>query len=245
MYEFLMSNFDSIPFLIAFIAGILSFVSPCILPMVPIYFSYITGISVSNIKLNSYTRQLDLNARRRILLLSLSFIVGFGSIFFIVGVLLDTFVGDMLANPTTRYFAGGMIVLFGLHTLGFLNINILEKEQKTSIFDKYLNENSYLSNFLFGVSFALGWTPCVGPIFASIATLASSNKELGALLIVIYIFGLSLPFLLLSLFITKFIYFMDKVKSRLGLIKRVTGLLMITVGLLIASNKFSIFFGSF
>jgi cytochrome c-type biogenesis protein len=222
----LFDYFDQMPYLISFAGGLLSFFSPCVLPLAPIYFFYITGLSAGELQ----ERGLTLSERWQIFWNSLLFVAGFGTIFLLLGLAAANVIGNIFSSKWVAGVAGVVIILFGLHLGGFLRFRFLQFEKRLHL------EN--VGGFLLGVSFALGWTPCIGPIFGTIVGLASTELERALPLMLLYIFGLALPFLLMALFTLWSFKLLDRFKKYLGVIEKVSGLILIGVGLWILIKPF-------
>ncbi|WP_297813582.1 cytochrome c biogenesis protein CcdA [uncultured Helicobacter sp.] len=238
MEEALLALFEKAPHLISLVAGILTFISPCILPLIPAYFSYISEISLQEMK---DSKSLDLKKRFRILRSAIFFVLGLGIVFVLVGAVAARILqGGILLSPILRYFAGGILILFGLHTLGIFRIPFLNytKSFYTEYTFSFLKD--FFTPFLLGVSFALGWTPCVGPILASIIALASLERQSGIALLVIYTLGLSLPFLFCAILIGYAFNFLAWIKAYFLWIERCAGILLIGIGILVASGGMSV-----
>lgn len=214
--------------IIAFGAGVLSFFSPCILPLLPIYISFITGLSVDQLK-QSNSKDLQ-RSSKRIFFETLLFILGFSVVFISMGAS-AAYLGNLIfANRKWIELIGGaIIILFGMHICGIFKIRHLEYEKKFHLSKK---PAVFIGSFIIGVVFALGWTPCVGPILGSILALAATKKTLteGTLLLSVYSLGLGIPFLLVSLGIGRLVGFLSKVKKVFNLITRGTGILLIVIG---------------
>lgn len=217
--------FKNTPFLASFLGGILTFLSPCILPLLPAYFSYISGLSIQELKEKNSSHLIP------ILTKCLIFIIGFSLVFILLGLFLNSTIGMLLNQPIMRYIAGGIICLFGLHFLGILKIHALYRTKK---FD--FKGQSFLSPFLLGVSFSLGWSPCVGPILASIFALSFTQKSYSLFLILFYCLGLAIPFLLTSLFLSSGLKVLKNLSPHLRKIEILSGILLLIVGMLIAFN---------
>ena len=220
----LLDLFEKLPYSISFLAGILTFLSPCILPLIPPYMSYISGIQNKSIK-NKIT----------IFNKALLFVAGFSLIFILIGISFNTILSRILGNSIFNYIAGGIIVLFGIHFLGIIKFNIL---YKTKRFDSKKLENNkflkYISPFILGVGFALGWSPCVGPILSSIMVLSSTDRTSGLSFMIVYAAGLAIPFLLTALAVERFFKMFDKIKQYSRTIEIISGLLLIAIGIVIA-----------
>ncbi|GAX87909.1 cytochrome c-type biogenesis protein [Lebetimonas natsushimae] len=214
----LFDYFDKMPFIVSFIAGILSFLSPCVLPLVPIYFFYITGISAKELE----ERNLDKKERIKILINSLLFILGFGIVFVLIGAAAANLIGNIFANKWLNIIAGIIIVIFGLNIGGFIKFKIFQYEKRLNL------QNA--GSFLLGVSFAFGWTPCIGPIFGTIVGMAATEPAKSVIMMIIYSLGLAFPFLLMAIFTVWSIKFIQKAKKYMYIIEKFSGILLILVG---------------
>lgn len=220
---------EPVTILVAFVAGMLSFLSPCVLPLMPSYISYITGITFGEL-----TQQvLPKRVRFLTVIHSLLFIAGFTAVFVLLGASF-TFLGSLLSRYQDMIKkAGGIIViLLGLHIAGVINLSFLQREKKFEINARPLG---FLGSFLVGATFSLGWTPCVGPILSSILILSSTADEIGKgiALLLSYSLGLGLPFFLSSLLINNFLAYFNKVKGYLRIISIISGLFIIIIGVMI------------
>ncbi|MCK4738436.1 MAG: sulfite exporter TauE/SafE family protein [Deltaproteobacteria bacterium] len=230
---------DGVTIPTAFIGGLLSFASPCVLPLVPSYISFVTGISFEELT----DSEGDLKRIKGVILLnSLMFVLGFSTVFIaVLGASAQLF-GSLFFEyqDIIRKFAGVVIVILGVHITGIININILHREKKLHFFrDK---PAGFFGSFLVGVGFAAGWTPCIGPILAMIFTVAatSTNPWAGTMLFVAYSMGLAIPFLLTSLGINTFLKYFQRYKKHMRAVSITTGLLLIVTGILIFFNSFAI-----
>ncbi len=225
----LLDLFEKLPYSISFLAGILTFLSPCILPLIPPYMSYISGISIEEIQNKSIKNKITIFNK------ALLFVAGFSLIFILIGISFNTILSRILGNSIFNYIAGGIIVLFGIHFLGIIKFNIL---YKTKRFDSKKLENNkflkYISPFILGVGFALGWSPCVGPILSSIMVLSSTDRTSGLSFMIVYAAGLAIPFLLTALAVERFFKMFDKIKQYSRTIEIISGLLLIAIGIIIA-----------
>lgn len=231
----------SIP--LAFLGGILSFVSPCVLPLVPSYISFVTGISFEELSEDEGPKEL----KKVIIFNSLMFILGFSTVFVVILGASAQIFGNvfMQYEDVVRKVGGIVIVLLGIHIIGIINIKILQREKKLHFFgDK---PAGFLGSFLVGMGFAAGWTPCIGPILSAIFTVAatSESKWAGVTLFMAYSTGLAIPFMLTSLGISTFLRHFNKVKRHMRLISVITGVFLIATGLLIFFNSFAIIAGYF
>lgn len=203
---------------IAFGAGFLSFVSPCVLPLFPAFLSYITGMSVSEIQ--------DDNKRlnKKSILHTIFFLVGFSSVFIMLGFSTTFISGFLKANQELIRQVGSIIIIFfGLVIVGVLNFQFLMKDKKITFKNR---PSGFIGSFLIGMAFSLGWTPCMGPILAIVLSLAATNPDTGMVMMISYIIGFSVPFLVLSIFIGK----LKWVKRHSVKLVKVGGYIMIFFG---------------
>ncbi|GAA0293130.1 cytochrome c biogenesis CcdA family protein [Rhodovulum strictum] len=220
--------------LVSLVAGILSFVSPCVLPIVPPYLAYMGGISMGDL-----TGQTG--ARRRALLPALFFVMGLSTVFLLLGFTASAFGAFFLQNQDWFARAAGvMVIVFGLHFLGVFRIPILDREARLDAGDR---GGSALGAYLLGLAFAFGWTPCIGPQLGAILSLAASEGDVarGTLLLGVYAAGLGVPFILAALFIERSMGLMNRLKRHMRLIERAMGALLLAVGLALVTGAFSAF----
>ncbi|MEW6104281.1 MAG: cytochrome c biogenesis protein CcdA [bacterium] len=224
---------QQISILVAFLAGVLSFFSPCVLPLIPAYICFITGLSMdklmdSSIKSNT----------KKILGNILLFILGFSIIFIALGAS-ATSVGSVIIKnqKILRAIGGIVIIIFGLHIVGLFKIKFLEYEKRIHLKDKPVLGG--FGSLIVGMTFAVGWTPCIGPIFGSILTLAATKKTLsqGILLLSSYSFGLALPFLITGLAVDRVLKMFSKVKRFISVISVFSGVVLIIIGILILFGR--------
>jgi cytochrome c-type biogenesis protein len=231
-----MSGTENISFFLAFAAGMLSFLSPCVLPLLPSYVAFITGLSFEDLTLDHPKRKL----RRIIIGHSLLFILGFSVLFTTLGAS-ATLLGQFLAKyrDTVRIVGGILVIIFGLFISGVFSFGFLQQEKRFHLRDKPLG---YVGSFLVGVTFAAGWTPCVGPILSSILLYASTAEDMlsGVLLLLFYSLGLGLPFFVCSLALNTFLAAFQKAHRYFGLFTKVGGALLIIVGVLLLTNSFAL-----
>ena len=215
---------------ISFTAGLLSFLSPCVLPLIPSYVSFITGLSLDDIQ----------RSRRVTLIHSLLFIAGFTIVFLALGAT-ATVLGRMLLRHRdwVGRIGGVLVIVLGLYLLGVLNIGALARERRVHVANKPLG---YLGTLLVGMAFAAGWTPCIGPILGGVLTYTASSADLnrGLVLLFAYSLGLAVPFLLAALMIDRFIEIFQRYRVALVWISRVSGLLLIAVGLLMITGSMTV-----
>ena len=220
---------SEIPFTIAFLAGVLSFLSPCVLPIVPGFMSYIIGQSYSDL-LNSNKKNKIKNFRSIIL-----FVSGFSLIFIIMGASID-FLSDILFEfrKQLNFLSGLLIIFLGLFFIGLIKINALRFEKKIHI-EKW-NNNS-LFPFLIGVAFAFGWSPCIGPILGSILSIAINDNVNGILLLFFYSLGLAIPFVLVGMTIGSFVKHLSNISKFMFYFQFLTGFILIITGILIINGS--------
>ncbi|EEW23996.1 cytochrome c biogenesis CcdA family protein [Rhodobacter ferrooxidans] len=219
--------------LVALLAGVLSFLSPCVLPIVPPYLAYMGGISMGEMT--------GTTARRRVLLPALFFVLGLSTVFLFLGFTASAFGAFFLQNQEIFAKASGaVVIIFGLHFLGVFRIPILDREARMDAGDR---GGSALGAYVLGLAFAFGWTPCIGPQLGAILSLAASEASLtrGTLLLAVYAAGLGLPFLLAALFIERAMGVMTRLKRHMKLIERAMGLLLLLVGIALLTGAMSMF----
>jgi cytochrome c-type biogenesis protein len=217
---------------IAFVAGILSFLSPCVLPLVPGYISLMSGVSIDRLKEGNSGG----NARRAVILNSLAFNAGLSVIFLTLGTTAGLVGAAIISNPWVRGIGGVIIILFGLQLIGLLKISTLYKDTRFFSSDK---PRGALGSFTLGIAFAAGWTPCIGPILGGIIGLAAASGgwRNGLTLSAFYSAGLSLPFLATGLGINQFLAFYGKFRKHLHKVEVVSGVVLIVVGLLVMTGQ--------
>ncbi|HEX3159003.1 MAG TPA: cytochrome c biogenesis protein CcdA [Gemmatimonadaceae bacterium] len=220
----------SLGLVIAFTAGLLSFLSPCVLPLVPSYVTFITGMSLDDVQ----------RSRRTAMIHALLFVVGFSLIFLALGAG-ATLLGRVL-NAYRDWISrvgGVLVIVFGLYLLGVLNIGAFSREKRMHLADKPVG---YLGTLLVGIAFGAGWTPCIGPILGSILTYTASSADLprGLQLLGAYSLGLAIPFLLAAVLVQQFLDFFQRVRRQMVWVSRGAGALMIVVGLLMVTDYFTI-----
>src|SRR5215212_8226160 len=214
---------------ISFAAGILSFLSPCVLPLVPGYISLISGVSIDRLKEGT-------SSRRAVILNSLAFNAGLSVIFLILGTTAGLVGAAITSNPWVRIIGGLVIIAFGLQLIGLLKISALYKDTRFFSNDK---PRGVLGSAALGMAFAAGWTPCIGPILGGIIGLAATSGgwKSGLILSAFYAAGLALPFLVVGLLMNAFLSFYSKFRRHLHKVEVASGLLLIVIGLMVASNS--------
>ena len=227
-----MQELGNFPILASLFGGILTFISPCILPLIPVYITLVTGLSVE-----------ELDNKKNLLsvfLSSLCFVLGFTTVFVFLG-LSVTIIGQFFLNNMNilRIVGGIIIIVFALHLIGVFKIKILYKQ--FSWLDKIKKTSNYFTIYLIGCAFAFSWTPCVDPILASILIMAATQGTVakGTFLLLVYSLGLGIPFILTALFIHRFFSIFNILKKYYRLIEIISGTLLIIIGTLIISGSFN------
>ncbi len=226
-------SIQQISLVAAFTAGLLSFVSPCVLPLVPSYISYITGLSLDQLA-DATERE---RFRTTIIVNSLLFIAGFSSVFIAFGAS-ASLIGQVLIiyQDHIRKIGGLLIIVFGLYLLGVLKLNFLQTEKRLHFKSR---PAGYLGSFLIGVAFAAGWTPCVGPVLGTILLYASTTDALtdGVTLLTSYSLGLGLPLFVTALGVDRFLGYFKRVRAYLWGVTAVSGAFLVVVGVMIYANS--------
>ena len=218
---------------VAFTAGLFSFLSPCVLPLFPSYLSFVTGMSVADLQAD-----LTATARRRVMLHALTFVIGFSVVFVTLGVSVSV-AGQVLLDyrDWIRQAGGVLIVVFGLYVAGFLNFGPFSRTRQWQIREK---PAGYVGSFLVGLTFAIGWTPCVGPILGAILSLAGTAETVGRGmgLLVAYSAGLGVPFLLSAIGLGMFLRFFKRYRPFIPIVERFAGVILVVVGVLVFTNYY-------
>jgi cytochrome c-type biogenesis protein len=224
---------ETITYPAAFAAGLLSFFSPCILPLIPAYFTFITGFSLEEL-----TGEQVGNIRRKVIVATMAFGLGFSLIFILLGAS-----ASLLGGLATRYHqvvrvAGGLlIIVFGFHLTGLFRLSFLEVEKRVQLREK---PTHILGTVLVGMAFGAGWSPCIGPMLGSILILAGSEESVleGIGLLTVYSAGLWIPFLLMSVFINMMLVFLKKTRRLMQFVNVAAGVLLIGLGLALVFDRF-------
>jgi len=224
---------------IAFSAGLLSFVSPCVLPLIPSYLTYMTGVSFHDLTAQDSMAKVRWATFRH----SLAFVLGFTLVFTLMGAS-ATSIGNLIAKHQELILrvGGGIIILLGIHFLGIIQFKFLEKNKQLQIRRKRIG---LFGSFLTGITFAAGWTPCIGPILASILLYASSTGSVskGIILLAFYSLGLAIPFIFAGLAINTFLGASGWIKRHLRVINIISGSLLIIVGAAMIMGGFNVLIG--
>lgn len=222
----------------ALLAGLLSFLSPCILPIVPFYLSYLAGVGMNQISADA---EVSGEVRKRAVLAACCFALGVITVFVGLGATATMF-GSMMREyfDILRWAAAALIIAMGLHFLGVLRIGILYRQLRADTGSS--TSVGYIGAYVIGLAFAFGWTPCVGPVLAAILFTAAGQDTAGqgAMLLFTYGLGMTLPFIAAALFIGPFMRWMARFRKHLGLIEKLMGVLLILFGVLIATNSINI-----
>ena len=217
--------------IVAFIAGLISFLSPCVLPIVPPYIAYMSGVALTEIE--------NRKGRQKIVFTALFFVLGLSTVFIFLGFSASA-IGAIFFEYQTllNTIAGLVIMLFGLHFLGIYRLQLLDREARFEV-ENY--QGTVFGSYVLGLAFAFGWTPCIGPQLGAILSLAASNGSIvkGTVLLAFYAMGLGIPFLIFAIFINRLEGFLKFFKQYFKIIERIMGLLLWTVGLLMLTGGFS------
>jgi len=230
-----------VSFLAAFAGGIFSFISPCVLPLVPGYISFISGVSFDDIKgIKEMSAEKAAERRRQLLLTSLAFVLGLSLVFVAFGAS-ATVLARLLGRhqPILEKIAGVVVIIFGLHLAGIFRIKWLDMDTRRQSGGR---PAGLIGAFVVGVAFAFGWTPCIGPILGGILVIAGSKETVseGIALLAVYSAGLGVPFVLTALAMDRFFLASARIRKHYKTIERVSGGLLILLGVLILTNQFSI-----
>ena len=216
---------------VALLAGLLSFLSPCVLPIVPPYLAYMTGVGVGGLK----------TGERSAVLPALFFVLGLSTVFLVMGFAASAFGRAFLQyQDVLARVAGVMVIVMGLHFLHIIRIPILDHEARL---ESGRQDGGAFGAYVLGLAFAFGWTPCIGPQLGMILSLAATGGELsrGTGLLAVYALGLGIPFLLSAIYINRAIGVMNRIKPHLKSIERVMGALLVVVGIMLLTGAFSAF----
>lgn len=231
-----MQQTADVTYWIAFTAGILSFASPCVLPLIPSYLTYVTGLSFKQLDDEHPSAKI----RMTVLLHSLFFIIGFSVVFVLLGAIAGIASSKFQAHlreglEWIEKLGGFLIFLFGIHITGLFHFGVLLGEKRVQLHQK---PSGFLGTFIVGVAFAAGWTPCIGPILASILMIAATSGQVGqgVGLLSVYSLGLGIPFLLSGLLFHQFLSAFNKFRKYIRLIEIFTGILLMAVGVMLMFN---------
>lgn len=223
---------SEIGYITAFLGGVLSFLSPCVLPLIPSYLSFITGMSFDDFQKGDKKK-----IRRLTLVNSSAFVLGFSTVFILLGVS-SSFVGKLMAvyYDQIRIVGGVIIILLGLYVMGILKLNFLQYEKRVHLQSK---PKGHFGSFIVGLTFGAGWTPCIGPILGSILLIASTSGSAmqGFRLLLVYSLGLAVPFMMTALAINSFLSHFSAIQKYMRLIMILSGLLLISFGVILLTDN--------
>jgi cytochrome c-type biogenesis protein len=229
---------EAVSFPAAFLAGFLSFLSPCVLPLIPAYFTFITGFSLEEL-----TENRNSEIRKKVVFSTVSFVCGFSMVFILMGAS-ASYLGGLIYNyrEIIRIIGGMLIILMGIHLTGIIRIPGLDVEKRIHMDKKPLH---FLGIFIIGMAFGAGWSPCIGPLLGSILIIAGSQETVrqGMVLLAIYSAGLALPFIILSVFIHLLLMVIKKASRFLQYVNAAAGILLILAGLILVTNKLYVLIG--
>lgn len=229
---------QTVSFPAAFVAGLLSFFSPCVLPLIPAYFTFITGFSIEEL-----TEEYNSEIRKKVFLSTFLFVLGFSLVFILMGASASYLGGLMYTyKKLIRIIGGILIIILGIHLTGLIRIPGLDFEKRVTLEKKPLH---FLGTLIIGMAFGAGWSPCIGPLLGSILIIAGSQETVwqGVVLLGIYSAGLAIPFIIMSIFINFLLIFIKKASKVLKYVNVVAGVVLIVVGLILVSNKLYVFSG--
>ncbi len=227
---------DTVSFPAAFVAGLLSFFSPCVLPLIPAYFTFITGFSIEEL-----TEEYNSGIRKKVFFSTFLFVLGFSLVFILMGASASYLGGLMYTYKNLIRIIGGiLIIILGIHLTGLIRIPGLDFEKRINLEKKPLH---FLGTLIIGMAFGAGWSPCIGPLLGSILIIAGSQETVwqGVILLGIYSAGLAIPFIIMSIFINFILIFIKKASKILKYVNVVAGVVLIVVGLILVSNKLYVF----
>ena len=230
---------ETVSYSAAFAAGLLSFFSPCVLPLIPAYFSFITGMSLEEL-----TEKYDAGIRRKVLSATLAFVLGFSVVFVLLGASASFLGGLTHAYRDYIRIAGGIIIIvLGIHLTGLLRIPVLEFDKRIHLNSRPLN---IFGTFLVGMAFGAGWSPCTGPQLGSILAIAMGKETIsqGVILLAIYSAGLAIPFMAISVFVNYLLVFVKKATRFMKIFNVVAGGILILAGCLLLANKLYLLTGT-
>lgn len=220
---------------LAILAGLISFVSPCVLPLVPPYLGYLAGVSLDQLTDEAPSRA----ARRKVLFSSIAFVLGFSTIFILLGAAATT-LGQLLRQylDILTIIGGAIIIIMGLHFLGVFRIALLHRQAR---FEVRNSRAGPAGSYLMGLAFGFGWTPCIGPFLAAILAVAGTEDTIGrgVLLLTAYSAGLGIPFIVAGFFAGHFMRFMKRFRSHLGAVEKTMGAMLVLTGVLFVTGQFS------
>ena len=223
---------ETVSYLAAVLAGLLSFFSPCVLPLIPAYFGFISGYSLEEL-----TESCTAEIRKRVFLSTISYVCGFSLVFILMGAS-ATYLGGLISKYSSliRIAGGIVIILLGVHLSGVIRIRGLEFEKRIHLKNRPLH---FGGTFIIGMAFGAGWSPCIGPLLGSILIVAGNQETVwqGIRLLAVYSAGLAAPFIVMSIFISMLLAFIKKASKARRYVNAIAGILLILVGVLLLTNK--------
>lgn len=237
--EFISQYWNTLPLLISFLGGVIAFLSPCTLPLLPVYISYISGVGINE------ENNIDNKKRIKMLLSTLFFVIGFTIIFVLMAIVVSYFgniARKILYNDMLYKILGILVIIMGIQLTGIFKMGFLNKEKKININFK---RHGYIFSMFLGMAFAIGWSPCTGPILGSVLALAATSTTVyqGILYLTAFSLGLGIPFLILALFMDFFTKIIKKSGRAAAIISVVSGVILIIMGLVLFFNKLSLISG--
>lgn len=231
----------NVPIIVAFLAGIVSFLSPCVLPIIPGFLAYLAGETSASASAGAgASGTAPRSSRFAIFLSSLFFVIGFSVVFAVLGVLLNTVLAHAAyaVQQWLSWIGGALIIFFGLYLMGFFKVPFLEFDHKMRVGVSF--QSRYLTSFAFGFAFAVGWTPCVGPVLGGILGLAASAPGEALYLLLAYALGLGLPFLAVGALAAQAAGFINRYAEKLEYVTKAFGVLLVAVGVLVFTQSLSL-----
>ena len=218
-----------------FAAGLLSFFAPCIFPLLPVYIAYLSGSGASGVHTTAF-RIGPIRLRPVLMLRTFLFVLGLSTVFILLG-FGSGVIGTLVTGSRFIAVCGAIVLLFGIYQTGLIKLPFLERERKVSL--QRVNKGGYAGAFLLGLTFSFGWTPCIGPVLAAILSIAAGagSPAYGGFLMLIYTLGLSIPFLLISVFSDILLQRMKRLSKYTGAIKVISGVILIVMGILLMTDK--------
>ncbi len=228
---------ENVPYFAALTAGLMSFFSPCVLPLIPAYFTFITGLSLDELIENDSSA-----IRKKVILSTFAYVLGFSFVFILMGAAIST-LGKIASqyNDYIRIIGGLIILVLGIHLTGIFKISTLENDKRYHFHKKPLH---IFGIFLVGMAFGAGWSPCIGPLLGAILAIAAQEGSVskGILLLSIYSAGMALPFIIMSVFINYMLIFLKKAVKIIKYVNVSSGILLIVIGIILLMDKMNIFY---
>lgn len=235
--EFIAQYWNTLPLLISFAGGIIAFLSPCTLPLLPVYISYISGVGIKE--------EIDGKKRLKMVLSTLAFVIGFTIIFVLMAIVVSYFgniARKILYNDILYQIVGILVIIMGIQMTGIFKFGFLNREKKVELEFK---KRGYLISMFLGMAFAIGWSPCTGPILGSVLALAATSATVyqGVLYLIAFSLGLGIPFLIIGFFMEYFTKIIRKSGKVVSIISIISGVVLIIMGIVLFFNKLSFISG--